>query len=142
MRPTLSLILLALSTITLGCDPAAESCDDAPAVDGLALGGLNMAPPAELDTDPAAIAFREQGPPQGLVLTKLNGKTINRAAAKSMIDACIKQVDPPQTCSISWYQPDTSQPERVLGVGCSMMASWPLFKCYFDYMTAQGAKPY
>lgn len=134
--------LIILSAILSACDPAADSCDAPAPVDGEALGSIQLAPPAELDLAADAVAFREQGPAQGLVVTKLNGKAINRAAAKAMIDACAKQVDPPQTCSISWYQPDTSQPDRVLGVGCSMMASYPLWKCYVDYMVGQKAVAY
>lgn len=140
MQHLLPIILLTTITVAPACDAPAESCEQPDPVDGTAPAALHMVGPAELDVD--ALAFREQGPAQGLYLTKINGKAINRAAAKAMIDACAKQVDPPQTCSLSWYQPDTSQPERVLGVGCSMMASYPLWKCYVDFMVSQKAVAY
>ncbi len=142
MRPAILLSVLLLSTLTLAaCDDAAQSCESPAPVDGDAPGALRLVAPVELQgIEP--IAFREQGPPAGLYTSTMNGKPIHRAEAVAMINACAKQIDPPQTCSISWYQPDTSQPERVLGVGCSMMASYPLWKCYVDYMTGQKAIAY
>jgi len=143
IRPLLTLLALAAAALTTpACDPEADACEAPAPVDGDAPGALLMAPPVELDQGEDTIRLREQGPPQGLYLTTLNGKPIGRAGAKAIIDACAKQVDPPQTCSLSWYQPDTSKPERVLGVGCSMMAAYPLWKCYVDFMVANKAVAY
>jgi hypothetical protein len=142
MRHVFTLLALAAALTTPACDPAADACESPAPVDGDAPGALPMVPPVELDQAEDTITLREQGPPQGLYITALNGKPIGRAGAKAIIDACAKQVDPPQTCSLSWYQPDTSQPTRVLGVGCSMMASYPLWKCYVDFMVSQKAAAY
>lgn len=141
MHRLLPFILLS-ALAAPACDPAADSCEAPAPVDGEAPGSIQLAPPAELDLAADSIAFREQGPPMGLIITQITGAPIKRAGFVSMIQACKKQADPPLTCSISWYQPDTSKQERVLGVGCSMMAGQSLWQCYVDYMTANNAVAY
>lgn len=135
IRKMLPLLLSTIAVAAPACDPdeGSDACQEPHAA-------LEMVGPPDFGDDD--LRFREQGPPQGLYITALNGKPIGRAGAKAIIDACAKQVDPPQTCSLSWYQPDTSQPTRVLGVGCSMMASYPLWKCYVDFMVSQKAVAY
>ncbi len=143
MRPLFTLLALAAASLTtIACDPEADTCEAPDPVDAAAEGSLQVAPPVQLEPDSDAISLREQGPPAGLYLSAWGGKPINRAVAKAIVDACKSQVDPPQTCTLSWYQPDTSDPTRVLGLGCSMIASWPLWDCYRKAFEAQKATPF
>ena len=128
MRQALILALLLTIPVLPACD--GEDADACQAPSSLEL----VAPP---DFEPLDIAFREVGPPQGLYITKINGAAIKRAQFVAMIETCAKQVDPPVTLTLSWYQPDTSKPERVLGLGESMMASPALFECYRQAFLAQ-----
>lgn len=167
MRPhTLStLALLALTLIPMpACDgetAAAEDdvifeCPDA-AEDAEALElqhaprMIPIAPPVDLEpresvdgAEPAeAVTFREQGPWEGIYITKLGGNQIVRSlAAKLLLSPGNSQADPPQTCSITWYQPDTAKQERVLGWGCSMIAPQALWEAYLTIYKANGGVQY
>lgn len=114
------------------------ACDDAEHVE---VDGLVLASPEGVTPDDDAVDFRgDPGPPKAIYVTKWQGKTIGRAEAKQIIDACAKQVNPPQTCTLSWYQPDTTKPDFVLGLGCSMMATIPLLDCYRTAFLQNGAQ--
>lgn len=124
-------LFLSLLFISAACDDV----DPDTSVDGLLLVSPDGVEPADVDD----VSFRG-GPPAALYVTKWGGKTINRAVAKTIIDHCVKQADPPQTCTLSWYQPDTTKPTFVLGLGCSMMATIPLLDCYRNAFLANGGK--
>lgn len=118
------------------CDPAADT-DAAVAADCPQAEPISLATPVDVPVDD--LAFREQGPPAGMYITAINGKTIVRKGFNALINACNTQPDPPLTCTLSYYQPDTSKDERVLGLGCSMMAPFKLWACYTDLWSSQGA---
>lgn len=127
-----SVLFLSLLCISAACD---EVDPDTAASDGLLLVSPEGVEPADVDD----VSFRG-GPPAALYVTKWGGKAINRAVAKQIIDHCVKQIDPPQTCTLSWYQPDTTKPTFVLGLGCSMMATIPLLDCYRTAFLTNGGK--
>ncbi|MEK9899124.1 MAG: hypothetical protein VW516_00060 [Rhodospirillaceae bacterium] len=135
MRPMFTLLALAAAAMTPACDPEADTCE-AP-ID--AAGSLHVVQPVQLEQDDDAISLREQGPPQGLYTSTLGGKPIYRKQFVAMINACQKQVDPPLTCTLSWYQPDVTKDERVLGIGCSMLAPTSLLGCWGDIWLANNA---
>lgn len=88
------------------------------------------------------VSFRgDPGEPEGLYITKWGGNAIHRTQFVKAILACGVQSDPPLTCTLSWYQPDSSKPERVLGLGCSMMADFNLWQCYQSAWIANGGMP-
>lgn len=132
-----TLLALAASVTTIACDPEADACE-APVV-AAAAGPLAMAPPVAIDLEADAVQLREQGPPQGLYTSTLGGKPIYRKQFVAMINACQKQVDPPLTCTLSWYQPDPTKDERVLGIGCSMLAPTSLLDCWANIWLANNA---
>lgn len=92
--------------------------------------------------DVAEINFRE-GPsdPEAMYIIKWAGSVIHRAEFSKAVQACAGQKDPPLTCTLSWYQPDSTKPERVLGLGCSMFADYSLFACYRDAWLENDATP-
>lgn len=126
---TFTTIVAIALTITV-----APACDavECPAHDGgetiIAADRLVFAAPAGAPT--TALSFREQGPPQNLVITEYGGATIKRSDFAKLIMSADGLTDPPLTCTLSWYQPDTTKPDRVLGLGCSMMAPFKLFEFY------------
>lgn len=135
-------MLLKRSTILAAalCAAAALStiaCDE---TEPISVDGLALASPEGLAPNADVVDFREPGPPSAIYITKMGQKYIRRSNVKTLIDQCAQQVDPPQTCTLSWYQPDTTKPDFVLGLGCSMLATWPLFKCYHDAFMAYGAQ--
>jgi hypothetical protein len=143
-----ALALLAF-TATPACDApeADEAAAECPAVDGsepfvvsprLAFAAPEDAPP------PAEYTFREQGPPAGLYTSKINGVQIKRADVAKLVLTATQAglVDPAQTCTLSWYQPDTTKSEMVLGLGCSMMAPFKLWDHYRQIFIANGATPF
>lgn len=153
MHKRIMLTALALAAFTLttpACD-APEAEDDAavecPAVDGsepfVTAPRLAFAPPTEAPP-PAEYTFREQGPPAGLYTSKIGGTPIKRATvAKLILTATqVGLVDPNETCTLSWYQPDTAKSEMVLGLGCSMMAPFKLWEHYRQIFIAEGATPF
>lgn len=128
----------AAALFTIACD---ESTDDSTESLACAAASLPLAPPPGTELpEPGDVSFREQGPPAALYVTEWQDKTINRAVAKQIIDACVKQIDPPQTCTLSWYQPDTTKPTFVMGLGCSMLATIPLLDCYRTKFLANDAQ--
>lgn len=136
--------LLIIPTTLTACDDDASAggWTPEPAMSGCTAANsppIPLMPPSGLDGESDDLEFREAGPPALLWLSQWQGKTIDRAVAKQIIDACAKQLNPPQTCTLSWYQPDTTKPDFVLGLGCSMMATMPLLKCYRDKFLANGA---
>ncbi len=139
MRPFFTVLALAASLTTLACDPASDSCESPDPIDGGAESSLSMAPPVGFDLAADAVQLREQGPPQGLYTSTLGGKPIYRKQFVAMINACQKQVDPPLTCTLSWYQPDPTKDERVLGFGCSMLAPTSLLDCWANIWLANNA---
>lgn len=140
MRPLFTLLALAAASLTtIACDPEADTCEAPDPIDGSADGSLQVAPPVQLEQDGDSISLREQGPPQGLYTSTLGGKPIYRKQFVAMINACQKQVDPPLTCTLSWYQPDPTKDERVLGIGCSMLAQSSLLDCWANIWLANNA---
>lgn len=148
----LTILAIAAFTITpLACDAADQAEDNAaeecPAVDGsepfVAAERLHIAAP-EGAPPPAEYTFREQGPPAGLYTSKLGGAVIKRAdVAKLVLSATQAGLpDPNQTCTLSWYQPDTTKSEMVLGLGCSMMAPFKLWEHYRTIFVSNGATPF
>lgn len=129
----MSRFILALTILsTVACDAsAAEQCPAGP--------GLSLSSPADASASP--IALREQGPPMGLVLTEVGGDAVTRDGFVKLIMSCAEQEDPPLTCTLSWYQPDVSKDERVLGLGCSTLATAKLLDCYEQVWLSQGATP-
>jgi hypothetical protein len=127
----MSRFILALTILSIACD--AEPTEQCPAGPGLSLSAPAGSAPS--------IAFREQGPPEGLVVTELGGDAITRDGFVKLIMACAEQEDPPLTCTLSWYQPDVSNDERVMGLGCSTLATAKLLDCYEQVWLSQGAKP-
>lgn len=115
---------------------ACDDVDDQP----VTVVALPLAEP-EIDDD-GSIAFRE-GPsdPEALYITKWAGGTIRRLQFVQAIMACNNLPNPALTCTLSWYQPDSTKPERVLGIGCSMMADFSLFSCYRNVWLQNGGKP-
>lgn len=114
-------LILAI-TILAACDTQQEATA-CPVVADLAL-----ADPAGFDAP--AISLREQGPPLGIYITSMGGDSITRDGFVKLINACSGLEDPALTCSLSWYQPDTTQTARVMGLGCSAVVSEPLWSCY------------
>lgn len=100
---------------------------------------LSIAPPLGVELPDQA--FREQGPPSALWTGKFNGQSILRAHVVKMILSAGGQPDPTQGCTLSWYQPDTTKDEMVLGLGCSMLAPFSLWQHYRDLWLANGATP-
>ncbi len=100
---------------------------------------LSIAPPPGVELPD--LAYREQGPPSALWTGKFNGQAILRAHVVKMILSAGGQPDPTQGCTLSWYQPDTSKDEMVLGLGCSMLAPFSLWQHYRDLWLSNGATP-
>ena len=91
---------------------------------------------------PDDVAFRgDPSPPEALYITKWSEAPIRRDDVLELVMSCKQHKDPVQTCTLSWYQPDSTKPERVLGLGCSMMADFDLWKCYHEVMLKNGAQP-
>lgn len=90
----------------------------------------------ELDDD---VSFREQGPPAGLYTSKISGQAIHRDQVAKLVLSAEGLADPAQTCTLSWYQPDTSKNEMVLGLGCSMLAPMELWTHYRKIFEANNA---
>lgn len=98
---------------------------------------LSIAPPPGVELPD--LTFREQGPPSALWTGKFNGQSILRAHVVKMILSAGGQPDPTQGCTLSWYQPDTTKDEMVLGLGCSMLAPFFLWQHYRDLWLSNGA---
>lgn len=124
-------ITLSLLSIIVACDATNEEClsDD-----------LQMAAPADA-VPPSELNFREQGPPQNLVITKYKNATINRAAFADLVLSPGALSDPPLTCTLSWYQPNLTKDTRVVGLGCSMMAPEKLWDSYRQTFVDNGGVP-
>jgi hypothetical protein len=73
------------------------------------------------------IAFRQT--PAGIYTWSLDDAPIYRDGFKAIIDHCADEVDPPLTCTFSWYDNPTGG-RRVLGLGCSMLGDEALWDCY------------
>lgn len=126
-----TLLLTTLTLAATACDPA-EDGDVCPTPSA----ALELVGPPDFDHE--TIRLREQGPPAGLYITTWDGGPIHRAEFVTAIKACNKQSDPPATLTLSWYQPDTSKQERVLGLGESVMADQKLWECYVAVFKAQN----
>lgn len=100
---------------------------------------LSIAPPAGVELPD--LAFREQGPPSALWTGKFNGQKIVRASVVKAILSAGGLPDPVEGCTLSWYQPDTTKSEMVLGLGCSMLAPFALWQHYRDLWLTSGAVP-
>lgn len=98
---------------------------------------LSIAPPPGVELP--GLTFREQGPPSALWTGKFNGQSILRAHVVKTILSAGGQPDPTQGCTLSWYQPDTTKDEMVLGLGCSMLAPFSLWQHYRDLWLSNGA---
>lgn len=126
-----AIVIVSTSTLT-ACDDQTDSPD---------VEGLVIASPDNLEPDADVVSFREPGPPSAIYVTQWGGKSINRAGFKSIIDSCTKYGDPKLTCTLSWYDPDTSVAgDQVVGLGCSMMASQALLTCYSGMFKQNGGK--
>lgn len=89
-----------------------------------------------------AVALRgDPTPPEALVLVDVGGKPIDRAAFDAIVADCLSPKDTPLTVTLSWYQPDSADPDRVLGLGFSMMASEAVWQCFDDGFVKRGAEP-
>ena len=153
MHKMLSILALAALTLSLtpACDAEPDAQDNAaeecPAVDGsepfVAAERLVFAAP-EGAPPPAEYTFREQGPPSGLYTSKLGGQPIKRADVCKMLESATAngQPDPNETCTLSWYQPDTSKSEMAMGIGCSMMAPFSLWEFFRKMFLNNGATPF
>lgn len=144
-----ALALVAFTPILPACDPEAESdaAEECPAVDGsepfVVAPRLAFAAPADAPP-PAEYTFREQGPPAGLYTSSIGGTPIKRGTVAKLILTATEAglVDPNETCTLSWYQPDTTKDTMVLGLGCSMMAPFKLWDHYRQIFIAEGATPF
>lgn len=124
-----AVLTISLSTIT-ACD------DQAPDVDGLVI-----ASPGGLEPDLDAVGFREPGPPHAVYVTEWNGGKIRREGFKAIVDNCVKHGDPALTCTLSWYDPDTSTAGgQVVGIGCSMVASDAFVDCHRQLFLQNGGQ--
>ena len=139
--------LSALFTLA-ACDPPDAAADaerivalemevDALRAELAAARTIRLAPPPGIDVP--SLQFREQGPPSALWTGKFNGQAILRANVVKAVQSAGGLADPPQGCTLSWYQPDTTKDEMVLGLGCSMMAPFSLWQHYRDLWLANGA---
>ncbi len=118
------------------------ACDDADTVERVDIDGLAIASPEGLAPDADAVDFREPGPPSALYVTEWDGGKIRRAGFKQIIDNCWKHGDPVLTCTLSWYDPDTSTAgTQVVGIGCSMVASQGFLDCHKALFLQNGGKP-
>lgn len=144
-------MLLKQSIILAAACAAALStfaCDEPTDVDAseslaCAEPSLPLAPPpgVSLEASVDDISFREPGPPSAIYVTKWGGLDIRRAGFKSIVDSCTKYGDPKLTCTLSWYDPDTSvDGNQVVGLGCSMEASAALLACYSGMFKQNGGK--
>lgn len=146
-----ALALAAFSlTLTTACDdPATQdnAAEECPAIDGsepfVTAERLSFAAP-EGAPPPAEYTFREQGPPAGLYTSKIGGAVIKRSTVAKLVLSATQAglPDPNQTCTLSWYQPDTTKDEMVLGLGCSMMAPFKLWDHYRTIFVGNGATPF
>lgn len=98
---------------------------------------LSIAPPPGVELP--HLAYREQGPPSALWIGKFNGQPILRASVVKLIMSAGGLPDPFEGCTLTWYQPDTTKDEMVLGLGCSMMAPFSLWQHYRDLWLSNGA---
>lgn len=123
--------LLLLSLLISACDTPVGECADPPA-------GISLAEPAGAEH---TLTFRG-GPPQGLIATTIGGGAIYRGEFMKLVMACAEQADPQLTLTLSWYQPDLTSDQRVVGLGYSMMAPEALWSCYEQLFIEQGATPF
>lgn len=134
MRHILAALIL-LSTVA--CDESLETCQgqDAVAPDIDREAPLMLAgPPASDD-----LRFREQGPPSAWVITSWSGNVIKTAEFAKAVVSCVAAGDPQWTCTLSWYSPDTTQPNFVGGLGCSAWFTPSLQKCLISKWQENGA---
>lgn len=123
--------LLLLSLLISACDAPVGECSDLQ-------GGISLAEPAGAEH---TLTFRG-GPPQGLIATMISGGAIHRGEFVKLVMACAEQTDPQLTLTLSWYQPDLTSDQRVVGLGYSMMAPEALWSCYEQVFVDQGATPF
>lgn len=143
-------IFLALAAVTIlstpACDtPEADQADECQQLDGyddtvVARPELHLAAP-EGAPAPLEISFREQGPPKAKYIQTISDEKISAKHFAAAVTACADVGDPDWLLTLSWYQPDTSKPERVLGLGGSIMAPYPLFDCFSKFFDSNGAVP-
>lgn len=127
--------VVALAALTF----PVSACDDVDS-EPVTVVALPLAEP-EIAED-GAVSFRgDPGEPEALYITQWGNNDIHRIQFSKAIMYCALQKDPPLTCTLSWYQPDSTKPERVLGLGCSMMADYNLWQCYQSAWIANGGKP-
>jgi len=117
-------LLVAFSSLLSTASTVA--CDDSP---GLAI----VDPDVEFRGDPT--------PPEALYVTKWNGNVIHIDAFAKIAKLCKPVGDPPLYVTLSWYQPDSTKPERVAGLGFSTTMSFALWDCFRDRFEEQGAVP-
>jgi hypothetical protein len=151
MLHRISTVLAALAVLCLtpACDaPEAEPSEECLAIDGsddtvVVRPELRLAAPAGAPA-PLELTFREQGPPQAKYIQKIGDppQAIDAKLFAHAVTVCAdKQPKANWLLTLSWYQPDTKDPKRVLGLGGSTMAEFPLFDCLSQFFDANGAVP-
>lgn len=136
MSKTIAIALAAFLTILTACDND-HGAAECPSADVSASNGLVIAAPPDAPP-PEELSFREQGPPSAITTSKISGAPIKRAAVAKLILSAGDLPDPAQTCTLSWYQLDTAKDERVLGLGCSMLAPLELWDFYRQMFLNNG----
>lgn len=141
----MKLLLLSLMVLSVAACDAQDSCDNSapetpPAVSDVSLApGLPLAGPYALPGEEDDVSFRQQGDPELWAVTSWGGQKIGVGQFVSIVVGCLDQNPPVWTCSLSAYQPDTSKPERVGGLGCSAWWSQSYYQCQLDAFKANGA---
>lgn len=88
------------------------------------------------------ISFRELGPPEYWTIAAWDKQIIKSAQFAEIATACVSLGDPKMTCTFSSYQPNTANPARIVGIGCSTYYSAEQWQCYVDAFVKNGAIKY
>lgn len=133
-------VACAAALSTIACD---ESTDDSTESLACTEPSLPLAPPpgVSLEASVDDISFREPGPPSAIYVTEWQGAEIHRAQFAAITKACLKHGDPQLTCTLSWYDPDTSTADgQVVGIGCSAVVTAGYVNCYRDLFLQYGGQ--
>jgi hypothetical protein len=88
---------------------------------------------------PAGVELREQGPPSAAYITSWFGEPIHASEFADAVIACADVEDPAWLLTLSAYQPEAGQPERVVGLGGSAFVGEAFWACLNKHWLANGA---
>lgn len=137
---TLALALAALPA----CDDSAADTDAAcPDGEGEIIAAEPMRLAGPVDGPPRVeVSFRKQGPSFAEYITTIGGYPARLWTFTKALMTCEGVLDPPLTCTLSWYQPDLADPDKfVIGWGCTMVGTEALRSCYHDLWQQNGSTP-